>query len=131
MIWSSLARNRSLSPVVARCLGRIATSAAQRITDGLPGESPKTKSQDSATSWRRILRFQIRFQCRNRFPINSLRVLHRRLVGAVSAESLVITVTVHEAMPVWHEHTRSIPFYDIYAKRSATIGSSRAARWAG
>src|SRR5215475_6208255 len=25
MIWSSLARNRSLSPVVARCLGRIAT----------------------------------------------------------------------------------------------------------
>src|SRR5262249_48931570 len=25
MIWSSLARNRSLSPLVARCLGRIAT----------------------------------------------------------------------------------------------------------
>src|SRR5262249_34275382 len=48
--------------------GSHAPSAAQRITDGLPGESPKTKSQDSAASWRRILRFQIRFQRRNRFP---------------------------------------------------------------
>src|SRR5215475_4741000 len=49
--------------------------------------SPKTKSQDSAASWRRILQFQIAFQDRNPFPdqlfMSSSRappeVLHSRI----------------------------------------------------
>jgi hypothetical protein len=50
------------SPVVSRCFGRMPPTAAQRITDRPARVSPKTKSQDSATSWRRSLRFQSRFQ---------------------------------------------------------------------
>src|SRR5262245_45484424 len=44
------------------------------------GVQPKTKSQDSSTSWPRILRFQNRAQRRFRLSFKRLRNLHGRLV---------------------------------------------------
>src|SRR5262245_21989104 len=51
MIWSSLARNRSLSPVVARCLGRIVTlrCAANH------GWTPRRIAKNEIARFRRLM----------------------------------------------------------------------------
>src|SRR5262249_32768119 len=51
MIWSSLARNRSLSPVVARCLGRIATLRCA----GNHGWTPRRIAKNEIARFRHLM----------------------------------------------------------------------------
>src|SRR5580692_10636915 len=82
MIWSSLARNRSPSPVVSCFFGRIVFSDAA-IESQLAGRgNPKAKSQGSAPSERQTLQSKTLYCTQNRFLFNRLAVVHGRRTKA-------------------------------------------------
>src|SRR5262245_2011967 len=80
MIWSIWLGTDHPNFAAWRCLGRIQPSDARSESQARAGgEPPKTKSQDSSTSWPRTLRFQNRVQRRFRLSFKRLRDFHGRL----------------------------------------------------
>jgi len=79
MICSSLARNRSPEPVVACCFGRIVPSNAAKESWFAQKENQKIKLQDPGASSGETLQSQSYVFAKNRFTINGLTVVHRRL----------------------------------------------------
>ena len=80
MICSSLARNRSPSPVASCFFGRIVFSDAAIESRFASQRNPKTKSQASAASSRQTLQSRTGYCAENRFSFSRLTVLHRRLI---------------------------------------------------
>ena len=81
MIWSSLARNRSPSPVASCFFGRIVSSdAAIEITACRPRESQKRNRKVLRPSSRQTLQSKTGYCAENRFAFNRLAVVHGRLV---------------------------------------------------
>src|SRR5215470_4449154 len=80
MIWSSLARNRSPSPVVSGFFGRILPLRCDEgITTGDSRETSKSKLQSSAPSSLKSLQSQNLPRPENRLSLNALAIVHGRL----------------------------------------------------